>query len=391
MKNKKILFKLLIVVIGSVILSELAGQLVLGTQYNCEPRLQNSGIYKNQSEYFIKNLCDDYEDVKTVQPVIRKEQEVMNFTQFIDKISLQNYKILSKQNSDFGILQPNQHSRTINSNEYGFRGREISMNKDDDTYRIIILGGSVAYGRFASSDEATISGNLEKMFSNNDNPKIQVINAALEGDTSCSDIKKTQEYLIKFDPDVIVILGGWNDLDRPCTDSEEISRISVVSALVKPIMSMCPECQSPRLIILSSSWIKFQIDKIIGNTITYDKDLLITNLVKKWATTCEIGKQHNFDVIIALQPLLGTENKTITEWEKQILKNYPSDAVLLYPKLKESMNELQSECKYTVDLTHVFDNTNDTVFIDRGHIGDNGNFLIAKKLHEVIRPLVEKR
>ena len=148
--------------------SELAGQLVLGTQYNCEPRLQNSGIYKNQSEYFIKNLCDHYEDVKTVQPVIRKEQEVMNFTQFIDKISLQNYKILSKQNSDFGILQPNQHSRTINSNEYGFRGREISMNKDDDTYRIIILGGSVAYGRFASSDEATISGNLEKMFSNNE-------------------------------------------------------------------------------------------------------------------------------------------------------------------------------------------------------------------------------
>jgi len=38
-------------------------------------------------------------------------------------------------------LEPNQHSQTININSDGFRGPEIAKEKQDNTYRIIVVGG----------------------------------------------------------------------------------------------------------------------------------------------------------------------------------------------------------------------------------------------------------
>ena len=60
--------------------------------------------------------------------------------------------------------EPNQHLTTININSLGFRGPEFDLIKNDNTYRIMMLGGSTAFGAGASSDATTIPAYLADIF-----------------------------------------------------------------------------------------------------------------------------------------------------------------------------------------------------------------------------------
>ena len=79
-------------------------------------------------------------------------------------------------------IDPNQHYDTININSEGFRGKEISIMKSDDTFRIFIIGGSTVYGTGSESDITTIPGFLQKEFDNSDIPyNVEIINAGIAG------------------------------------------------------------------------------------------------------------------------------------------------------------------------------------------------------------------
>ena len=78
-------------------------------------------------------------------------------------------------------LAPNQHTDTVNINEHGFRGPEITQSKNENTFRIFLVGGSETYGMFSTSDESTFSGipTAKIRFDLNTDYKIEVINAGV--------------------------------------------------------------------------------------------------------------------------------------------------------------------------------------------------------------------
>ena len=52
-------------------------------------------------------------------------------------------------------------------------------------------------------------------------------------------------------------------------------------------------------------------------------------------------------------------------------------------KYSEALKDL--DCKNVVDFTNVFDNINNPIYYDEGHVTDNGNLIIAEKMFEVIK------
>ena len=46
------------------------------------------------------------------------------------------------------------------------RGPDITQDKPNDTYRIIIIGGSTVYGSGSTSDKTTIPGFLQEKIDN---------------------------------------------------------------------------------------------------------------------------------------------------------------------------------------------------------------------------------
>ena len=77
-------------------------------------------------------------------------------------------------------IDPNQHFSTININTEGFRGKDISPLKPDDTFRVFVIGGSTVYGTGAESDITTIPGFLQMEFDNhNTEYNVEIINVLL--------------------------------------------------------------------------------------------------------------------------------------------------------------------------------------------------------------------
>ena len=240
-------------------------------------------------------------------------------------------------------IEPNQNYQTININSFGFRGKEISLEKPENTFRIFALGGSTMYGVGSTSDIKTIPGYLqqkfdEKVFSK----KIEVINAGISDGWSHTETNLVKITLLDFNPDLLIVYDGWNDAQN--------------------------------------------IENFPDNKI-HEK---ISLWVNKWNEICEIGKQKNFQTIITIQPLVGTGNKTLSDEEYRNFLELQKTNVL--PRLEMfamALNELNS-CTVTADLRESFNGLDVQIYWDQGHMANAGNQIIAQKMFELALPIVEK-
>lgn len=120
------------------------------------------------------------------------------------------------------LPRPNQNHVHLTTNSLGFRGPERDYSKPIGVKRIILLGGSVAYGRTATCDENTIAANLELLMNKRDTngTKWEVINLAAPALNSYQELLILQNYGIKYEPDIVISLSGYNDVHNYLHSSE---------------------------------------------------------------------------------------------------------------------------------------------------------------------------
>lgn len=95
------------------------------------------------------------------------------------------------------------------TNKFGFK-TDYTIEKPLGTYRIILIGGSVARGKEAKLSIATY---LEKELSQRYNTdQIQVLNAGISGYVLQQEFILVQSILQQYKPDMIIGLDGYNDL-----------------------------------------------------------------------------------------------------------------------------------------------------------------------------------
>ena len=96
-------------------------------------------------------------------------------------------------------------------NKWGFRGPYVEKEKPDFIYRIVTLGGSTTAGKYENAQ--TYPRLLERMLNGKDNGvTYQVLNFGVWGYNSC-DLKTIyKKEVVGFDPDMIIIMSGWNDI-----------------------------------------------------------------------------------------------------------------------------------------------------------------------------------
>ena len=240
------------------------------------------------------------------------------------------------EEGEYSELVPFAVSSNLNSN--GFRGSEFSEIKPSDTYRIFMVGGSTMFGSGESSDETTIPGILQKIFDSNSSvQKIEVINAGMSGGNSNTELHLIYEKLISFSPDLVIVYDGWNDLRA---------------------------------------------------------DYAVEFVKADWKDMCEIGKQNNFDIIIALQPIAGFGDKKLTQQE--IVNSFTGEdhygyqliaAKSTYDYMGRELLSLQDNCN-VVELRGVFDNIDGPIYWDQGHVSDTGNLILAEKFHEIVNEII---
>ena len=235
---------------------------------------------------------------------------------------------------------PNQSSESININSHGFRGSEITTEKPTNVFRIFMLGGSTMFGTGATSDTTTIPGYTQTLFDDTMNDDfIQVINGGIQDANTQTEYRMIEKRIITFQPNLILMYDGWNDLRE-----------------------------------------NFTPDTTIGN----------------WRSVCDIGIEQNFDVVIILQPIAGFGNKILTEQEEQYANtgtDYSNNLLLnnlsSYDEIAEKLSTLDS-CTLTVDMRDAFDEQIGPIYWDQGHVSDKGNLIIAESIFKKILPLIEE-
>ena len=113
--------------------------------------------------------------------------------------------------------QPVQNLSYAKIDQFGFQGNFKNIHKPKNTKRVLILGGSAAYGMGCTSIESNLANQLAKQLNDKENSKNsethwEVINMAFVASQSISELNQTTIYSSLFSPDIIVQLSGYNDL-----------------------------------------------------------------------------------------------------------------------------------------------------------------------------------
>jgi hypothetical protein len=204
--------------------------------------------------------------------------------------------------------------------------------------RLAVVGGSVAFGACASTQEAAWFDRLARLLGERGFPAEVMVFAAGSW-TSLHEERVVHEAVGAFKPVVLLVLDGLNDLTQAPEGAPGDERAARYLARVRSM--------------------------------------------RDWAAAHDVG------FCAALQPFLPQKRRK-TAWEEQILRGYPDAALYagLYPRMREGLRALAAEGDGTlfIDVSGVFDREAATTFSDLWHFPDPGHDLLARALADALEP-----
>jgi len=112
-------------------------------------------------------------------------------------------------------LTPNFELRSgtfhISTNSFGLRGPEIAADKPDGTTRIVLIGGSAAFG-YLVSDGQEAARLVEQQLNDAGVDPVEVLNAAVPGYNLFQSNIRFREVVAPLEPDIVVLYVGCNDV-----------------------------------------------------------------------------------------------------------------------------------------------------------------------------------
>jgi len=107
---------------------------------------------------------------------------------------------------------PNHQVGANRHNSAGYRGREFALSKPENTYRIVVLGGSTTYSSGVDDFELSFPSLLEDYLRESGFDAVEVINAGASGYTSHQNLINMQFRILPLLPDLIIVYQGFNDI-----------------------------------------------------------------------------------------------------------------------------------------------------------------------------------
>lgn len=349
-------------------------------------------------------------------------------------------------------LAPGQTNEHWQINAQGLRDTEaIASEKPNDEIRILVLGGSTAFGQLSSSNATTFSEQLEQRLNHQVNtqktnpeqfrpdklsyfadeqakqlartPRIRegqyrVINAAIPGYASGNDLAQLVQRGLGYQPDLVIVMNGYADLvlpsdhagaDVPKLESRlDDSAEAIAAAVGERGRSLL---HSFYLIKAVQYWIQkpqHQFQPLIQPSVEAISPLaaMVTTNEGELAQRVEryhhnltqitrLTQQQNIPLIVILQPeITGRTAASAPETAiaKQLPKVYRSGMETGYRVLGAMLERFKKEYGKTTTVLNLHQFIGDrsgNLLVDPIHLSDEGHTLVANKLYELITPRLQ--
>lgn len=271
----------------------------------------------------------------------------------------------------------------INSDHFRY-SRELAIPKPPGTCRIFVVGGSTAFGAGAGSNETTVAGFLERELNASGQPdgrQFEVVTAAACAWASAQERIVIENWLVDFQPDVVIALSGHNDAFWSAQNRnvnwfrgfQEEYFFTLINAAVSQHQGRTFAAEIAR-------------DRQPADAAT-STARLVRNARGSARALEAVGAQYAF----ALQPILSCSNKPRTPRETQapsLAKE--ADLIARFADFRRGLAAEQGGNFHYWDLSPIFDQCDgqSEVFLDGCHFGDRGHEQIALALSRLLAPLL---
>ena len=284
--------------------------------------------------------------------------------------------------------------RRIRINSKGFVGVEFADVKPAGIYRVFAVGDSCTFG---GDWDVSYSAFLDKML-NADGRRYEVINAGIEGYNSEYALGRIRDDILKYNPDLVTIYIGWNDLMKVSPDNMSssgrvtwlgtaLSRSYLYKGLSKVLFIYIRPLLIPPGLSGKSPNSMFLINSVPA---TYEENV---------AAMVALLRERNVRVLLLTRPTVLTRDMSAEDLKTQhVFFPYFPEAysvprlLSLHDAYNNSIRRLATRLQVPiVDLDEVFDRQDKrTLFWDTMHPSKQGHELIAAALAPRIRELLPK-
>lgn len=350
-------------------------------------------------------------------------------------------------------LVPNQDSQFWQINDQGWRETvSIPQNKPSDEIRVFILGGSSAFGYRNNSNQDTIAQKLEQRLNqrveqqqaqpNQYQPEVlpfyepdrirllektprlregnyQVINAAVPGYVSGNQLAQLALQILAYDPDLIIVIGGYQDLMLP----SEKSFADI--PLVETYLSNAPQHfraylrkplnhwgQNSDLVQLATAYMETPAVPTTKNTLVLNQNPTQplasylpqqpSELVKRvqryrqnHLQMVRLAAGAGVPLISAVQPeLTGRDLENLPRQEQELInqlgKDYIQEVQNAYTELRNANAQLEQIFPNNVDsvnLYSIYTDFSNQAFVNPIHLTAEANAIAAERLYNQIKQM----
>ncbi|MFP4006808.1 MAG: SGNH/GDSL hydrolase family protein [Spirulinaceae cyanobacterium] len=336
-------------------------------------------------------------------------------------------------------------------NEQGFRDREsLPLAKPNNEYRIFILGNSTGFGVGSTSNTATMAHQLETLMNERvqrqqqspekyrpdvlsffpperekalalppkiENKTYRTINAAVPGYTSGNHLAQLALQILPYQPDAIVIVGGYTDLMLPSVEkATNIPRIN--EFLANPLAHYGASVKQslhkwtsrtalyravnyfilrPELPLTQKTLGILERENTLAAHLPQNEQELqrrVDRYRNNYKQMVKLAAGAGIPLIVAIQPeITGRNSEALSGSEnalyQQLSQDYQQQIQEGYAALNTANNQLKKAYPNNIDIFNfhqLFQNTETTpeAFIDPIHLTESANAVLAERLYQAV-------
>lgn len=275
----------------------------------------------------------------------------------------------------------------LKSNSDGFRTRDIPVNKDENVYRIAVLGDSTAFG-WGVNQQERFSDILEKKLNNSGGQYCyEILNFGIPGYTTFHGKEVFDRYVLKYSPDMVILSFGANDGKKISTAAKEIMQSRGLMEDIKYFLWNFKTYRLLRKIILART---NPFDNVSSNTGSREKkvpyatlqefrgnlEYIVDNSLERGIQPVLLGLCCPIDYLAKMSALARTKKIVMLDGMQVLIRLVPGiQAGEIYPRLARYYRDLYGED--VLKERRLLYVTNDTC-----HPNTLGHQLIADILYE---------
>lgn len=288
-------------------------------------------------------------------------------------------------------MKPNQRLRGLTINAQGYRGAPWSRDKRAGVQRVVLLGGSTAFGHGASDDAHTPAAAMEAALNAGSRMRWEVLNAAVMTYDSRQELVQLTTELVHYAPDWVVVLDGWNDFYHAGLEAPDRPLFHLMHREVERALARGRD-RLRGLIAWSAVYrgIERRRDRRPDTTRTFgryaDRPDALAAYSANLRGICRTARAHGARCLLAAQPELFQRRAPVPPVEQAMrdakgAEGYADYAAARYPRFVAAARTVATaEDAAFTDMTTLFDATNDVLFTDRVHVNDEGSRRLGQHL-----------